>query len=329
MQSPPWSYKDLNSALGSWVELNHDTVITNKAPEEAVVSGLPASSPAPAYAEPNPEVFYRLAYIAHTVASGLEARDLTGANSGDEGYGLNELLGEMYDLGDRLVEIGDIATKELKGAELNSEEYRILQSPLGGYENRVTLSRTSSPDSPAQWLKMPPVPVISAPFSGGESLLQAGTGSLNRIYVIVPVGDELQIAQGGVYSFYEFPQYRQDRLTDRSWRLLLSSDPPDQPAWMENLILPHGYPVDLLVFRIGDTYILKRAAGNLNLREFPSRDAPAIRKLVTGEYMLILDGPVQADGFTWWKFRTDLNSDQQVEGWAVEDPDWYQRAWDR
>ena len=329
MRTPFWEYKDLNSALGSWVELKHDTVISSKTPGEVPPSDLPVSSPAPAYAEPNPEVFYRLAYLAHSIALGLEKRGMQGTASSEDGFGLDELLVEMRGLGDRLVEIGDIASRELQGDRLNQDEYRILQSPLGGVEERVVQSRTSSPDNPENPLKMPPLPVISAPAAGGESILQTGTGNLNRIYVIVPVGDEFQIAQGGIYSYYEFPQSSQDRLTDRTWRLLLSSDPPDPPVWTENLILPNGHPVDSLVFRVGDTYILKGAAENLNLRESPSRNAPAIRVLAKGEYMLILDGPVQADGFTWWKFRTDLNSDQQVEGWAVEDPDWYQRSWGR
>ncbi len=329
MRTPAWEYKDLNSALGSWVELKHDTVLSSTAPETAAASGLPVSGPAPAYAEPNPEVFYRLANLAHAISEGLKERGLRGSDSSGEGLGLDELLDEMSQLGDRLVEIGDIASRELQGDRLNQDDYRILQSPLGGYEERVASSRESNPNNPENQLKMPPVPVISAPAAGGESILQAGTGDLNRIYVIVPVDDEYQISQGGVYSYYEFPQSRQDRLTDRTWRLLLSSDPPDQPAWTENLILPNGHPVDSLVFRVGDTYILMGAAENLNLRESPSRDATVIRKLAKGEYMLILDGPVQADGFTWWKFRTDLNSEQQEQGWAVEDPEWYQRAWGR
>ncbi|HIQ12413.1 MAG TPA: hypothetical protein EYH29_06055 [Caldilineales bacterium] len=33
-----------------------------------------------------------------------------------------------------------------------------------------------------------------------------------------------------------------------------------------------------------------------------------------GVKLTIIDGPVQADGFTWWKVRTPKG----YEGWAVE-----------
>ena len=83
----------------------------------------------------------------------------------------------------------------------------------------------------------------------------------------------------------------------------------------------------MLAFRIGDIYILTQAGGNLNLRQEPSRSAPVIRKLVDGEYLEIVGGPVQVDGFTWWKFLVDMNSENPVEGWAVENSAWFERAW--
>ena len=49
--------------------------------------------------------------------------------------------------------------------------------------------------------------------------MEAAVGYLNRIYVVVPLGDKLQIAQGGVFTYYEFLQPRNDRLTDEAWRI--------------------------------------------------------------------------------------------------------------
>jgi hypothetical protein len=75
------------------------------------------------------------------------------------------------------------------------------------------------------------------PISGLDEVLEIGTGFFDRIYVIVPndVGDFL-VAQGGVYSYYEFAQPTSDRLTDEAWRQMLRDDAaPDRPAWQDPL----------------------------------------------------------------------------------------------
>ena len=76
MRTSAWGYRDLNTALGSWAELKRDTTLYTKMPEPAAGGGPPTSGPAPAYVEPNPPVFYRLAYISHALRDGLIARGL-------------------------------------------------------------------------------------------------------------------------------------------------------------------------------------------------------------------------------------------------------------
>jgi hypothetical protein len=42
----------------------------------------------------------------------------------------------------------------------------------------------------------------------------------------------------------------------------------------------------------------------------------------TNDYVEIIDGPVIADGYTWWKFIYIGG-----EGWAVEHQEWYVRSY--
>ena len=49
--------------------------------------------------------------------------------------------------------------------------------------------------------------------------------------------------------------------------------------------------------------------------------------MLAGDYMTIMDGPLHAEGFTWWKFRLEPPAEAEVEGWAAQDEDWYERAW--
>ncbi len=71
MSTSAWGYKDINSILGSWTQLKHDTILYTKMPEGLGGGGPPASPATPSFVEPNPDVFYRLAYAASTLKEGL------------------------------------------------------------------------------------------------------------------------------------------------------------------------------------------------------------------------------------------------------------------
>ena len=72
MQTAAWGYKDVNSMLGSWAELKHDTVLyAENAGSARAGAARHAHPPAPAYVEPNPNIFYRLAFAAKSLYDGL------------------------------------------------------------------------------------------------------------------------------------------------------------------------------------------------------------------------------------------------------------------
>jgi hypothetical protein len=326
MLSTPWAYKELNTALGSWSELKHDTTQYVKYSETSSNVNAPSSGSAPGYVEPNPAVFYRLAYLASTAAAGLRERNMSGVFSG-EASNLANLLDGMQALGEHLKALGDIAVKELKGAPLSQDDYNLIQAPLGPAEERFELSKKASLSGVGYASQMPPVAEISTISGVGERILHVGLGRVKRIYVLVPLEGELQAAQGGVYSYYEFYWPRDERLSDSAWRLTLFLTPLDPPGWDENFVLADGNPVDVLAFRIGDVYKITPAGAGLNLRLEPSRDAGVIRKLTPAEYVTIVDGPLQAEGFTWWKLSYELSNGETLEGWAVGQSEWYERAW--
>ena len=326
MRSTPWAYRDLNTALGGWSELKHDTTQYVKIPETTNGPNPPSSGPAPGYVEPNPAVFYRLSYLASTAAAGLRERNMSGVFSG-KASNLANLLDGMQALGEHLKALGDIAVKELKGVPLGQDDYSLIQAPLGPAEERLELSKKASQSGVGYASQMPPVAEISTVSGAGERILHLGLGRVKRIYVLVPLEGKIQVAQGGVYSYYEFYWPRDERLSDSAWRLTLFLTPPDPPVWNENFVLADGNPVDVLAFRSGDVYKITQAGAGLNLRLEPSRNAGVIQKLEPDEYVTIVDGPFQAEGFTWWKLRYELSNGDSLEGWAVGQPEWYQRAW--
>ena len=71
-----WVDKDLNTALGSWAERRHDTILYAKQSETATVAEPPPPPPIIGHVEPCPEVNARLAALAAFMRDGLVNRGL-------------------------------------------------------------------------------------------------------------------------------------------------------------------------------------------------------------------------------------------------------------
>lgn len=328
LEQAGWEFKDLNSALGSWAELQHDTTEFTPVPAAGLEMRPLTAPPAPGFVEPNPQVFYQLARLAFSAADGLKQRDLVGVFSSNPALdGLNRLLLEMLDLADRLQRLGDIAVKELRGEPLDVADFALIQAPLGPAEKRVYASMLAEQES--DWVRMPPLPAIVTLDFEGDRILQIGVGGVDRIYVLAPLGGEVMIAQGGVYSYYEFSLHRSRAINETAWRKMLVDSPPPPPEWVtKSLYLLEGVPIDALAYRIGEFYRVKPAAVNLSLRGSPGRDARIVQIAAPGEILEIVEGSVAANGLIWWKVRVDRKTSEPIEGWIFENQDWIERAWD-
>jgi hypothetical protein len=329
MRTAAYGYKEMNSLLGSWAELKHDTVLYVKMPEALGGGGPPTSPPAPAYVEPNPNVFYRLSYAAKALYQGLSPtlaawNERTGLQNPSSGsLGLSAYYYHLNGLAEAFLEFGSIAERELQGQTLTTDDFAAIQACL---EIKDCLDRgIYSRDPP----KMDPIPVVAAVSGWKENVLEAGVGNLNRIYVAVPLEGKLEIAQGGVFTYYEFTQPRTDRLTDQAWVERLDKNPPPAPAWLSQFVLPGGSAANALAFRVGDVYLLTEKGFNppLNLRAGPSTSEKVLGQLDQEMYLTIMDGPVKNGEGTWWKVQLFYRPDGgATEGWVRENPEWYERS---
>lgn len=329
MRGDSWGLKEMNAALGSWAELKHDTILYTKMPEGAGGGGPPCSSgPAPGFVEPNPEAFTRMAYLARTIASGLRQRDMALPPELGPFWDLTTLDGlvqGMETLGEQFEALSGIAEKELAGSPLGQDDYRIIQACLGTTECTLGvaghLAREVDDD-------VPPPPIVAAVAGAGaaDAVLEVGTGYIDRIYVVVPIEGRMQVAQGGVYAYYEFTQPRAERLTDEEWReRLKSAQPPPLPPWASDLVLPGGSSTEAMGFHLGSAYTITEEGSDLNLRDQPGLGGRILERLETGDMVQLIGGPVEADGYTWWQFNNCFTDET---GWAVEEPAWYERYWD-
>jgi hypothetical protein len=326
MRTGAWAQKEMNTALGSWAELKHDTVLYAKMPEAGGGGGPPTSPPPPGYVEADPNAFYRMAYVAQTLVDGLRNRNMAGGSAWPDSRHLGALMWRMERLAVDFRALGDIAVKELAGLPLDESDYEVLLrgglSPFEDSTGRVTDQELDPP---------PIVAAVAGSGSLGDEVLEVATGYIDRIYVVVRMGDELHIAQGGTYSYYEFVQPRSARLTDQEWRERLTGpNAPPLPAWSSSLLLPGGQPADWLAFRVGDVYWVNEAGDGVNLRNMPSLAGTVLTQLNGGPslapqtYFEIIEGPVVADGYRWWQVSVFF---LEQTGWLVEDQAWYERSY--
>jgi hypothetical protein len=328
VQQQGWAQKELVSALGSWALSHQRAGEISFHVNSSDQFGQPISNPAPAYVEPAPEVFYRLSYLAHVIVDGLSQRQMTGLLLTEEqdSKKLADLLQSMRDLGDRLSRLGDLAAKEIQGIPLDLADFALIQSPLGLVDVTNTNRIVQGVKAPGETV---PVMEIGVADRNGDQVLQVGTGFLDWLYVIVPLHGELQIAQGGIFSYNEFNLPDADQLSAVRWQWIVKHAQPERPVWSITHLLPDGAPYFVLAFRVGDTYRITPAGANLSLRSEPSRRASTLQRLKVGETVQILAGPVEAEGSTWWKISALKQGDNlSIDGWVIESQDWFERVWE-
>lgn len=225
MQNQGWVDKDINTFLGSWTELRHDTILYAKQSYTMKATGImPEPEAVKGYVEPQPEVYARLAALAKQMWTGLEGRGLLDAEYRDKLERLESLL----------LSLKTMAEKELAGQALSEGEYELIRNIGGILEGITTFSAkvkeeiTSEADE-----RMAVVADVHTDTNSGQ-VLEEGVGDASLIYVIAPVEGQLVATQGGVFSYYEFTQPMDDRLTDEAWQAL--EPKPDLPIWTESFI---------------------------------------------------------------------------------------------
>ena len=253
MQSTAWQDKQLNTALGSWAELKHDTILYAKQAYGGIGGCGWPSPPAPvtaqSYVEPVPEVFARIAALAEMTRQGLDERGLLQLLPEEE---FAPTLSDRLDsLASQALDFKAMAEKELRGQSLTEEEQSVVRS-FGNYmEEVVVWANGEKPElDPAAIV----ADVATDPNSG--NVLEVGVGNVHEIYVVAPIPQEngslaITVARGAIFSYYEFPS--PERLTDEAWRAQVANDlTPAQPAFTGSFSVPEAARLDIqaAIYRI-------------------------------------------------------------------------------
>ncbi len=232
MQTQAWTRKDLHTALGSWTELKHDTILYAKQ-VMAEMGGGGLDTPPHGYVEPNPEAYARLLALAQMTYDGLEDRGL-----------LSDLtLANLTNLIEELTFLKDIAERELAGETITDEDYWHINY-WGGVLEQFTLAAADvegEGDSPR--LEDQKAALVADVATGTNDLmtlvvLEEAVGQPTEIFVVLP-DSPWRIAVGAVFTYYEFTVPPDQRMTDETWQGLVESGTnPPQPDWTQLFIAP-------------------------------------------------------------------------------------------
>ncbi|MGM0385298.1 MAG: DUF3160 domain-containing protein [Actinomycetota bacterium] len=223
-----WATKGLQSGLGSYAELKHDTILYAKQAFAEMGGDFEEPETLRHWVEPDPVVHERLSAMASLMRAGFAERGL---------------LGEQADLLDDTVELFDFlaraARTELAGDELpaaDNDRLRFIGAELEGFA-----MRTGDPDDMGGVDRDQDAAIVAdiatgVAEDGSTVVLEVATGRFDRILVLVPGSDGFQVAVGAVYAFHEFVSETGERLDDEAWRAILDAGAaPDRPAWQEVL----------------------------------------------------------------------------------------------
>lgn len=224
MTNEAWTDKDLNTALGSWSELKHDTILYGKQSGAEMGGG---GMPALGYVEPNVEVYEKLLWLTKFSRANLNQRGIAVESIDEKMEKFEELLQFLI----------NCSIKELNNEVLTEDEYY----QIGYYGGTLESLSSSFAGDGIRWFEITSdtdrnMAVIAdfhtiAPNSFSEGgYMEAGVGEASEIYVVVPIDGKLYLTRGAIFSYHEFisPQ----RLTDESWqKMIKEGTKPDMPTW--------------------------------------------------------------------------------------------------
>ncbi|WP_048110358.1 DUF3160 domain-containing protein [Methanosarcina barkeri] len=217
MQTEAWEDKQLNTALASWTELRHDTILYAK---QEYFTGPPQvppeEKPVQGYVEPVPEFYARMLALTKMAHTGLTEMEVLDMQSDEDFTTLENTLEKLL----------EISIKELENKELTDKEYKFIrnfgQNIAPMLENVDIKSQNSI--------------LVADVCTSPAGVLEEGTGKLNLIIVAYKQPDgRIVLGAGPVMSYYEFWQPPGQRLTDEEWREdVFENNCPERPDWVKS-----------------------------------------------------------------------------------------------
>jgi hypothetical protein len=214
LTTPHWRKKKLYSALASWAELKHDTILYGKQVAAECGGG---DEPPKVYGYIEPELtFYKtLRQTCISMDQNLKKINDVTINDGTGIHNLDQLL-ELIDF---FILVSDKELKHIPLSEQENEQIRII----GGLLEANTINAL---DAHMRWWEITSESAKNMAVTAdilyfwGQYQTEA-VGYADELYVIIPVNGQLYLMRGSILSYYEF--LTDQRMSDSQWYELLKT----------------------------------------------------------------------------------------------------------
>lgn len=228
MRTQAWLDKSLNTALASWAELRHDTLLYVKQfSAEGGEGGLgwePIIPKPKGYVEPNLLFYERLSSLMQISLMELKKQEMLDSDAAKK-------AGKYLEIVKRL---GVISRKELNQEIVTDDDYQFMRQYGAEMEYLTAFFKGGTVpfyENEGQ------VALIADVGSDGQiqmTFLHEAVGKVRSMLVEVEIENKKQLNQGGVFTYYEFPVPGK-RLNDREWReMLRNKQAPPLPVWTDS-----------------------------------------------------------------------------------------------
>lgn len=238
MKSRPWQLKQLNTQLGSWAELRHDTILYAK---QSFTARPTCEYPA-GYVEPYPEFYAKAKFFADEAAKlfGAVEYPLTKEDPAQK----ERFVKFFKQMSETVGQLETLARKELAGEPFTADEKAFIKKTVdargggsgpprydGWYPN-LFYRRGECSD----W-----APVVADVHTDPESqsCLEVAVGDAMFGVIAIDNDKDRMVYVGPMYSYYEFTQNVEKRLTDPEWQQMIHTGKlPPRPEWTKEFVAP-------------------------------------------------------------------------------------------
>jgi hypothetical protein len=220
MTTSAWSYEKLQTFLGTWTELRHDTILYASQPY-GQSRGMPP--PSTAYVEPYPETYRAMIGLINMTINGLTELGLLAPQT-QENLALFMASSQLF---------LNASTIELEGKALDSS----IQNQIRQAADTILTVSSSDGSQDQEATMIADVYTASNYYERAPSeVLEEALGNFSVLVVVYSdANGTLYSAAGPVFNYFEFTVSASNRLTDSAWSSLLASDQaPETPEWTDN-----------------------------------------------------------------------------------------------
>jgi hypothetical protein len=215
MRNERWTDKNIHTALGSYAELKHDSILYMKQ-SGAEMGGGPEPITPYNYVEPNVEVYAKLKWLAVNTKVQLQARNML-----KDEIGL--ILDQIIDIQDMLMVI---SKKELTNQTITKGENLELYRYGGMIDNIIQIMQMNlmrndvdtSNDFTTALIADVSTVAPNDMFPKG-AYLEIGNSLPCEIYVVCQTNGNTYLAKGALFNYYEFLSDK--RLTNHEWQTMV------------------------------------------------------------------------------------------------------------